>query len=386
MKFDSSKIVYGFFGACAVAGLTYLGVTKYYEKQLSFAEKNPQLISAYNDVEDNFYKSADEKTLEYDMIDGLIEGLDDRFTYYEPAKVSNEDYVNDCVMLRYNGFQIARDEVTKGILVTEVEKGSIAEKLGMSEDNLIVSIDGEIVGDLGYYKSIDLLLGKKDAPTELVCRHNDEYYSMSIERGKRPDDEEDENASDNVWFDDGVLYYRFYSFESYTAADFLNYSSQFDGLKGIVIDLRENSGGITETAVEFFDLFSGEGSVVKNVSSRTGEETAYKTTSDVKLKCPVTVLVSGDTLSSAEILTALFQSTGRGTVIGSQTGGKGVYQGSVTLDDMSSYALVEGYYYVNDVPNYHNVGLTPDIVIDMDEELRYTARDTQLAKALELLG
>jgi carboxyl-terminal processing protease len=110
------------------------------------------------------------------------------------------------------------------------------------------------------------------------------------------------------------------------------------------------------------------------------------TTDGVEYDMPVVVLVSGNTYSSAEKLTALFQSTKRGTIVGTQTGGKGVYQDQIPLGDGTAVTLVQGYYYVNDVPNFHEIGITPDIVIDMDEALIGTDKDIQLKKAIELLS
>jgi carboxyl-terminal processing protease len=96
--------------------------------------------------------------------------------------------------------------------------------------------------------------------------------------------------------------------------------------------------------------------------------------------------VSEETLSSGEIFAALFSNTGRGTVIGSQTGGKGVFQQTSSLSDMATYSIVSGYYYVNDIPNYDKVGITPDIVLDMEKRFRCTDDDIQLEKAIELLS
>ena len=122
-------------------------------------------------------------------------------------------------------------------------------------------------------------------------------------------------------------------------------------------------------------------------ASKPKKKMVHKTTNETPLKdVKVAVLVSEETLSSGEILAALFSNTGRGTVIGTQTGGKGVFQESFTLSDMSTYSIVSGYYYVNDVPNYNGVGITPDIVMEMEKRYRFTDDDTQLEKAIELLS
>ncbi|MDE5946257.1 MAG: hypothetical protein K2G63_02960, partial [Oscillospiraceae bacterium] len=111
----------------------------------------------------------------------------------------------------------------------------------------------------------------------------------------------------------------------------------------------------------------------------------YKTTSDIKYHFNVVLLVSENTYSCGEIFPLLFQDSELGTVIGTQTAGKGVFQRSIILDNFTSYAIVSGYYYVNDVPNFHNVGITPDVIVDMDKDFINTDNDIQLQKAIEFL-
>ena len=157
-------------------------------------------------------------------------------------------------------------------------------------------------------------------------------------------------------------------------------------LKGLIIDLRENHGGSSTEPIEIFDYFADSGSKTWNEDKNGNISEEMFTTDGVEYEMPVVLLVSGNTYSSAEKLAALFQSTKRGTIVGTQTGGKGVYQDQIPLEDGTAVTLVQGYYYVNDVPNYNGVGITPDVVIKMDNELIGTDEDIQLKKAIELLS
>ena len=154
-------------------------------------------------------------------------------------------------------------------------------------------------------------------------------------------------------------------------------------ISSLVLDLRNNKGGETGETVKFFDLFAPAGNQVVNKEEKSGKLWLYETTDDVKYRnLKIVVLVSEETLSSGEIIAAFFKDTGLGTVIGTQTGGKGVFQKKYFFDQFCD----SGYYYVNDLPNYDGVGITPDIVIEMDNELIDTEDDIQLKKAIEFLS
>lgn len=385
MKLDYSKIVNGFFLSCAAAGIAYLGFTKYYEKELDFCKDYPHLIEVNEDIEKTYYKDIDKDSLQYDMIDGLINGLDDRFSFYNSIKKVNENCVNNSIMLKTNGFQVGQDEKSKRMVITEVEPDSVAEKQGMSVGDFIIAINDTVIQRNGYHNSIELILGKKDAPVRLVCSHDGKIYEVTIKSGA--DQQAESQTLSNKMYDNGVYYYYLPDFDASADTSFEHEISEIrNDIKGLILDLRDNGGGATDATVKFFDLFYGSGCSVKTVCEKSGKVEIYETSDGVKYDFPVVVLVSEKSLSSSEIIAAFFQETGRGTVMGTVTGGKGVFQSATTLEDYSTYGIVAGYYYVNDLPNYDGVGITPDIIVEMDPELIGTEDDVQLKKAIELLS
>lgn len=387
MKIDLTKLTYVFFGACAVAGLTYLGVTKYYEKELAFGENYKGVIKAVDDIDKYYYKDADKTYYERNMISGLLGGLGDVHTYGSGTSVGVESSVNLSMQMKTAGFAVGKDKTNGSMIITEVVPDSNADKLGLCENDIIISIDGKNVRQVGYDNIVRDLLGKRDTTAELVIEHEGETKTVNYVRSI---DEERFLPTYSEVVEDGILYYRL---ESFSTGEKMRFKSAYDKLsedgeiKGVVFDLRGNVGGVISESVAIFDLFAPEGSHVVCESVKTKEKEVHKTTNETPLKdVKVAVLVSEETLSSGEILAALFSNTGRGTVIGTQTGGKGVFQESFTLSDMSTYSIVSGYYYVNDVPNYNGVGITPDIVMEMEKRYRFTDDDTQLEKAIELLS
>lgn len=387
MKIDLTKITYGFFTACAIAGITYLGVTKYYEREISFGENYGEVIQAVDDVENTYYKDADTSKFSKNMIGGLINGLNDKYSGCIDANMETENGVNYSNQLQTAGFKITYDSDTRDALIKEVKHGSPAEDMGLCVGDHIVGIDGVSVKDAGYYNIIDSLIGKGGTKVELTVDHEGAQKNITYVREK--DFENDSNFEPH-FCEDGIYYFRFDNFDSAVTETF---KYTFDpvvsenNVKGLILDLRRNSGGRIDEAVKFFDLFSKAGSQVVTIEEKSGKTERFSTSNDITYKdIKIAVLVSEKTLSSGEIIAALIQDTKLGTVIGTQTGGKGVFQKGVTYQGFNSYNLVAGYYYVNDIPNYDGVGITPDMIVEMDDDLMGTDDDIQLKKAIEILS
>ncbi|WP_303804364.1 S41 family peptidase [Ruminococcus flavefaciens] len=387
MKIDFTKITYGFFGACAVAGLTYLGLAKYYEKEIAFGENYGEVIQAIDDIDNVYYQEPDKSEYSRNMIAGLVNGLNDRFTFCLDRNMETENSVNKSAQLLDAGFYIVRDTNSENILISNVEPSSPAEKMGLCRGDLILKIDGVSVAKVGYYNIIEKLIGKSGTSVELLVEHDGKRNIVNYVREK--DFDKARNQTSELC-DNGIFCYQFDKFDVDTVIQFV---SEFNSLlnekeiKGLIIDLRQNEGGDIEEAIKFFDLFAPAGNQVLTQESRSGKICTFQTTDEIKYKdIKVAVLVSNDTYSSGEILASLFKDTGLGVVIGTQTGGKGVFQVRKRFNDFYDYSIVAGYYYVNDLPNYNGVGITPDIVVDMDQRFIGTDEDTQLQKALELLS
>lgn len=376
------KIVCLLLGSVFISGITYLLTYYSYKDKIEFCEKNKQLLEVIDDVEKNFYLDTDEEEMTYNMISGLINGLDDRFTYYRTYKQCEEINVNNSITLKSSGFQIDKDR-TGNILVTEVEENSQAEKMGLCTGDLIVEINGQNVIEKGYYDIISELLGKDKTFMDIVVQRGENTFPLRFERRNIIEEYSDVKYK---MLDNNTLYYKFNFFDESTVANFEKaVEKNNDNIKNVVFDLRENKGGITKVSVDFFDLFSDSGNYVKNVYSKSGDVEIWETTDGIKYDFNVVLLVSNNTVSCGEIFPTLFRDTGKGVIIGQQTGGKGVFQTKNMLDDFTAYSIVAGYYYVNDLPNYHNIGITPDIIIEMDNSLIGTDDDIQLKKALEIL-
>lgn len=386
---NKSMIMPCIVAAVAGAGVGYLGYAESHKSEQEFCGKYHEVIEAYDIIKENYYAEPDDtRRIEQELVKGLVKGLDDRFTTYYTDEEFQTLAVNDSPSVVDSGFAVGRDEITKLIKVTKVDEGSQAEKMGLQEGDLIASIDGVAVERKNYPEVVEKLLGKDGTSMKLGIRRDEEELSLDFVRvnGGRKDE-----TTKACVLEGGIGYIKFDSFADGSVGSKDSFKAKIDELekeeelKGLVIDLRTNGGGVGAHAVDVFDLFAGGGSVMKSVEAKTNKVfEQIPTSDDIVYDIPLAVLVSGDTYSAAEVFAALVQSTERGTLIGTKTGGKGVYQYAEYLSDATAINLVEGYYYVNDLPNFNDVGLTPDIIIEnADEEAE---EDVQLQKALEILS
>ena len=388
---DKSMIMPCLVAAVMGAGVGYLGYTESHKSELEFCKNYHEVIEAYDLIKENYYtEPTDNVRISQELVKGFVKGLDDRFTTYDTEEEYQTKYVNGSPSVVDSGFAVERDEITKYIKVTKVEEGSQAEKYGLKENDLITAIDGTKVERENYSQVVQLIPGKDGTNVKFDILRGKENISIDFVRVNtgRKDTSVDIKVLDNQ-----IGYIKFGNFADGGVGCKEGIRTEIENLekdgklKGIVFDVRNNIGGVGGNAVGIFDLFAGSGSAVKYTDAKTGEVFEQNQTSDeIVYDMPIAVLVSGESYSAAEIFAALVQSTGRGTVIGTQTGGKGVYQFSEYLSDTTFINLVEGYYYVNDLPNFNNVGITPDIVIEPYDGEDDTEKDVQLEKALEILN
>ncbi len=366
------------------SSVTYLLTTKNYEREIEFCRDNADLLTVYEEISTKFYKEISKENLLDYMIKGCVDACDEDYCFYDTSNMFDERRVNENSSVSRSGFAVDKNRQDL-IVVTEVDEGSRAEEMGLEVGDIITSIDGEDVREKGYYKAIRDLLGKDGTKMTLHIRRGKDT-ELDIEFIRDNTVPEEEKSMYHEIMEDDILYISF----DYFNVNYLEWIKQTlseNEYRAIILDLRNNSGGEIWSAVEMFDLFAEAGSKVTTRVERTGEEEIHETTTDGnEIRCPVAVLVNENSVSSAEILSTLFKDTGRGTLIGTKTYGKGIFQNETRLSNMLTFAYTAGYVYVNDVPNYDGVGVYPDITVEMDETLKLTPEDVQLQKAIEVLG
>ena len=163
---------------------------------------------------------------------------------------------------------------------------------------------------------------------------------------------------------------------------------QSQGMKGLVIDLRNNGGGRVETACRIADELLPEGPIV--FEEYKGEDWEERSSDASCVDIPMAVLMNGNSASASEILAGALQDYEKAVIVGTQSYGKGIVQSVIDLRDGTALKITTAKYYTPNGNNIHGIGITPDVEIDLPEELKTQIdisyeEDVQLQKAIEVL-
>ena len=187
--------------------------------------------------------------------------------------------------------------------------------------------------------------------------------------------------------DDGIAYIQIAEFDEVTSGQFEDYLEQArnDGMKGLVIDLRDNPGGSLSTVVEIANQILPKGLVVYT-EDRDGNRKEYECDGKHEIEVPLVVLVNGNSASASEILAGAIKDYGVGTILGTTTFGKGIVQKIFSLSDGSALKLTISHYYTPKGNDIHGVGIEPDEELELDKEAYLEdGADNQLDRAKEIL-
>ncbi|MBI9014888.1 MAG: S41 family peptidase [Clostridiales bacterium] len=352
-----------------------------YERLTSMDEKYKKAESIKEELLDNFYLEITEEDIEIGMYRGMFEATGDKYSRYF-TKEELKAY-NDSTNGNYVGIGVLSDVSEGDIHVTRVFPGSPAEKAGILAGDYIIEVDGDTLEEYGYEHLINVMLGEEGTEIEVVVKRDDEIITFNLERGKV----EVPFVSSTVIDDIGYIY--LYQFGTDVSKEFNTHLKdlQRQDIKGLIIDVRDNPGGLVHESTEIADVLMGSGTIIYTLDNKDNKRT-YKSDAS-KLDIPVVFLANESSASASEILLGAVQDTQIGPVIGVETFGKGIVQGITNLRDGSGYKITYSQYYTPNDNIIHEVGVTPDYIIEyegiINGESPNLEEDTQLIKGIEVL-
>ena len=358
----------------------------------SESENQTQNISSalkrYREIIDKYYLGeVDDEKLKEGAIKGYIAGLDDPYTEYI-SKDDMKDYISETLgNFTGIGIYMVKDTETNRIKVLSTIKNSPAEKVGIKPGDLIISADGvEYTAD-DMQKAANNIKGEEGTNVKLVVLRDNQTLTFDITREKIK-----ENQVEGKVLSNNIGYIKFTSFDESTAEDFKNEFEELNkkGIKSLIIDLRNNGGGIVESALKIADYMTDKGSVLLYEVDKNGKETVKKSENDPIINMPIIVLTNENTASASEILAGALKDLGKAKIVGTKTYGKGVIQQILTLSDGSGLKITIEEYQTPNKNKINKIGITPDEEVELPEELQNSleieeSKDTQLQKAIELL-
>ena len=355
---------------------THTSLNKSLENEAEITEKMEEL----NDYINQYYLfDYTDENVESGIYKGMMAGLGDIYTcYYTPDEYasfmesSNGNYSGIGAML-------SQDYSTGIITVVQVFEGSPAEEVGLQPDDILYKVKGEEVTGQDLSLVVTDLKGEEGTAVDISVMRGTEEIDLTVTRRKI-----EVPTVESRMLTDTIGYIGITEFDDVTDDQFLSALDELkeEGMQDLVIDLRNNGGGLVDVTCNILDELLPEGLIVYTEDKYGNRQEEY---SDAEhyFDGKMAVLVNGNSASASEIFAGAIKDYGVGTLIGTQTFGKGIVQSLFPLSDGSAIKITVSRYYTPAGNNIHEVGIAPDIVLDKDTE---SADDNQLQKAIEVLS
>ena len=348
-----------------------------------------QTLDTYRAVIDKYYLGEiDEESLKEGAIKGYIEGLGDPYTEYI-SKEDMQDYLED-TMGNFVGIGIymVEDTETNRIMVLTPIKNSPAERAGIMPGDYIISVNGEECTGDDLTVISTKIKGEEGSTVKLQILRGEETLDFEIARENIV-----VNPVEGEVLENNIGYIEFSSFDEGTAEQFKTKFEelQSQGITSLIIDLRNNGGGIVDEALQIAGYIADKDSVLLYEVDKDNNETVEKNESDPIINMPVIILTNENTASSSEILAGALKDLGKARTVGTKTYGKGVIQQILTLPDGSGLKITTEKYLTPNRTEINEIGIEPDETVELPEEVENVlnverSQDTQLQKAIEMLS
>ena len=357
--------------------------------QMTMKTGTGKLDRLENLIQERYIGEADGEAMEDAAAAAMVKATGDRWSYYIPAsqyEAHKEQSENAYVGI---GITIQQAEDGSGFLIVMVNQNGPAQEAGVQVNDLLIAVEDQDVREMTADQVRELIRGEAGTKVSLTVMRQGEHQTLAVERRRI-----ESAVATGQMLTDGIGLVKISNFDERCASESIAVIQklQQEGAKKIIFDVRNNPGGYAEELVKLLDYLLPEGDLFRSVSY---DGTEKVDTSDADcLDMPMAVLINGSSYSAAEFFAAALQEYQAATIVGEPTVGKGVYQTTISLGDGSAVALSTGKYFTPKGNSLTDVGVIPDVRVDVDEEtaekiyygtLGY-ADDLQIQAAIQVLN
>lgn len=338
-------------------------------------------------IQEKYFGEMDEDKMLESAIKGYVEGLGDEYSEYI-TKEEMEDYMADATGKYVGiGVYISNNTKTNQIVVLAPMEGSPAQKAGIKSGDVISKVDGIEYKGEELSEASSKMKGEEGTKVKIEITRDEQKIELEVERKTIK-----VNHVEGKVLDNNIGYIQISTFDDGCYEEFKEKYNELSSqnIKSLIIDLRNNGGGIVEESINIADMMVDKDKTLLITAAKGGKEETTKSKIQKVIDMPIVFLVNEHTASASEILTvAVKENLENVKVVGTKTYGKGVIQSIFTLSDGSGIKLTTNEYYTPNHNTINKVGITPDYEIEfpsgesiysIDEE-----KDPQLQKAIELL-
>ena len=333
-------------------------------------------LNAIDSVLESFYfGDVDDETAKDNIYKAYLSSYGDKYTMYYTA----DEYkaLKESTNGKFYGIgAVCQLSGEGGVLLVDVYDNGAGYQAGLRSGDRVVNVDGRDITDMELSSAVALIKGDKGTSVTLEVIRGTERLTFSAVR-----DAVEAKTVSYTLLDNNIGYLSISQFEEVTTKQFKAAVEdlQSQGMKGLVIDIRNNPGGLLDTVVGMLKYMLPDGLIVYT-EDKQGNRKEYKGQDNDEFNLPLAVIVNGNSASASEIFAGAIQDYGKGTIIGTQTYGKGIVQTVKPLTDGSAIKFTIAKYFTPKGQDIHGKGVTPDMVVEYDTDADV---DTQLDAALK---
>lgn len=333
-------------------------------------------LNAIDSVLESFYfGDVDDETAKDNIYKAYLSSYGDKYTMYYTA----DEYkaLKESTNGKFYGIgAVCQLSGEGGVLLVDVYDNGAGYQAGLRSGDRVVNVDGRDITDMELSSAVALIKGDKGTSVTLEVIRGTERLTFSAVR-----DAVEAKTVSYTLLDNNIGYLSISQFEEVTTKQFKAAVEdlQSQGMKGLVIDIRNNPGGLLDTVVGMLKYMLPDGLIVYT-EDKQGNRKEYKGQDNDEFNLPLAVIVNGNSASASEIFAGAIQDYGKGTIIGTQTYGKGIVQTVKPLTDGSAIKFTIAKYFTPKGQDIHGKGVTPDMVVEYDTDADV---DTQLDTAIK---
>jgi len=374
LKMTGNLLVIGENGASPVKGGTILT-----EEMVEKIEKLYSYMNVY------YYEDMDKEAIDEALYSGLLNSLNDRYSVYYTAEEYEELMVNTSGTYCGIGAGVSQNLTTMEVTITKVYRGTPSEEAGLLAGDVIVSVDGLEAVTVSVDELVQNIRGEEGTAVHMEIYRPSTGENLEFDVMRRF---VELSSVEGEMLENGIGYIEITEFQQKTDEQFQAMVEDFkaQGMKGLIVDVRANPGGLLTSVVNMLDYVLPKGMLVY-VEDKYGNREEY-TSKPSCLDIPMVVLVDQNSASASEIFAGALKDYEYATLVGKTTYGKGIVQNIIPLEDGDAIKLTTAKYFTPNGNYIHGVGVAPDVEVEYeytgDKEAPYERQyDSQFLKALE---
>lgn len=337
-------------------------------------------------VKDNYTGEIDDQDMEEYMYKGLMASLGDPYSAYYTSEEYEELNAETTGSYQGIGVVMQQDADTGEVKVLRCYEGGPGAEAGLLPEDVLIQVNGENVAGMELSEVVDLVKSSEGGAASLIISREGEsdYLEINV-----PLEEVNIPVVEYEMLEDNIGYISIYEFTGQAVSQYEEAFEelQSQGMKRMIIDVRNNPGGLLTSVCDLLEDMLPEGLMVYT-EDKDGKRQEYTCDGENELEMPLVVLVNGNSASASEIFAGAIQDYGTGTIVGTTTFGKGVVQSLIPFTDGSAIKTTTAKYYTPSGRCIHGTGIEPDVEVELTEGLEQKSEltyeeDNQLQTAVE---